>query len=462
MVTDATTLQTVGDFLNRTAFLSALRNHVKGIAEIPIGQLPAPRVIAVDAPWGYGKSWIAERFREQLQTASKDRPVAFIDAFRYDHHDDVFAVIAAVVMDALNPKGATKTRYLKAAKALLKVGAPALVKGLAKAGMKKVGIDPEHLSAALETASNASIEGAGKFSEKAVEQLFEHYAKTRQLQEDFQHSLNDLTIKLEEPFVVIIDELDRCRPSFALEVLERIKHLFSADNVVFVLFWNSESIHESIRHTYGRETAAEAYLSKFIALSIPLVLPEPRNRGSQSEYSSFIERELGRVLPDSNYQPFDRSLAILAVVFNASLRDVQKAISIFRLVILSGADWPSDELAYLTLLYVTNFPRYRRVLNRELQPTNEELDRFPTPDPEKAAVGPTERIWSTLKYRSQANRYDELAAKQVKGENVWDDMVITELGLNQRASNAKNWLDQTGVLIDSVLSTDKFSKRKKP
>ena len=83
---------------------------------------------------------------------------------------------------------------------------------------------------------------------------------------------------------------------FALEVLERIKHLFSAENVVFVLFWNSESIHESIRHTYGRNTQAESYLAKFVSLTIPLNLPAGAQRGPENAYAGFITQEMMRVL----------------------------------------------------------------------------------------------------------------------------------------------------------------------
>ena len=79
------------------------------------------------------------------------------------------------------------------------------------------------------------------------------------------------------PFVIIVDELDRCRPDFALSVLERIKHLFSVKNVVFVLSMKKVQLEKSICHIYGNIDAAE-YLQKFINCEITLpkkaILPE--------------------------------------------------------------------------------------------------------------------------------------------------------------------------------------------
>lgn len=248
------------DFLNRGEFLKGLEHHINGLAEIQLEHLASPRVLAVDAPWGSGKSWIAERLKAQLQGADKPHTVAFIDAFRYDHHDDAFAVIAASVMKALKPNAAQKRKFVRAAGAVLKSAAPMLVKAGANLALKAVGLTGDDVSDVFEEAAESVVEGASKASEKAVEKMLDAYANTQVVQDGFVEMLSALTKGLEKPFVVIIDELDRCRPSFALEVLERIKHLFSAENVVFVLFWNSSSICESVRHSYGQGTAAHLYL----------------------------------------------------------------------------------------------------------------------------------------------------------------------------------------------------------
>ena len=54
----------------------------------------------------------------------------------------------------------------------------------------------------------------------------------------FKQELAQLADKLEKPLVVIIDELDRCRPDFAIRLIERIKHFFDIPKIVFVLVMN--------------------------------------------------------------------------------------------------------------------------------------------------------------------------------------------------------------------------------
>ena len=62
--------------------------------------------------------------------------------------------------------------------------------------------------------------------------------------------------------MVMIDELDRCRPSYAVEFLETAKHLFVVNQVVFVLAINRKQLAHAVRALYGNEFEAEAYLRR--------------------------------------------------------------------------------------------------------------------------------------------------------------------------------------------------------
>ena len=75
------------------------------------------------------------------------------------------------------------------------------------------------------------------------------------------------------PLIVAIDELDRCRPSYAIELLEVAKHLFAVDHVVFVLAVNCEQLAHSVKALYGNDFDAEGYLRRFF--DVDCQLPEP-------------------------------------------------------------------------------------------------------------------------------------------------------------------------------------------
>ena len=72
--------------------------------------------------------------------------------------------------------------------------------------------------------------------------------------------------------IVIIDELDRCKPTFAVETLEFIKHIFMHDKVSFVITCNKRELANTIKCFYGSEFNGFRYLNRFF--NIELALPE--------------------------------------------------------------------------------------------------------------------------------------------------------------------------------------------
>lgn len=81
---------------------------------------------------------------------------------------------------------------------------------------------------------------------------------------------NDMIVENGSKLVVFIDELDRCRPSFAVEMLERIKHYFEDDRIIFVVSLNKEQLVHTISTYYGEGFDATGYLNKFFDESINL------------------------------------------------------------------------------------------------------------------------------------------------------------------------------------------------
>lgn len=72
------------------------------------------------------------------------------------------------------------------------------------------------------------------------------------------------------PLIIFVDELDRCRPDFAIEVLERIKHVFNVENIIFILGIDKEALSNSVKSIYGENTKINGYLSRFIDLEVNL------------------------------------------------------------------------------------------------------------------------------------------------------------------------------------------------
>ena len=77
--------------------------------------------------------------------------------------------------------------------------------------------------------------------------------------------VTELAKDSDKPLIVIVDELDRCKPTYAIEFLEKLKHLFDIDNMIFILFINEKELASAISHTYG--VNGVEYLGKFIQVS---------------------------------------------------------------------------------------------------------------------------------------------------------------------------------------------------
>ncbi len=126
---------------------------------------------------------------------------------------------------------------------------------------------------------------AGTVAESAFASLAEarvsSYTERKEAIRSFQESLCQVARTVSEkadgrPIVVIVDELDRCRPTYAVEFLEVAKHIFSVNHVVFVLGINREQITHSICALYGSDFDADVYLRRFIDVSVRL--PESDRR----------------------------------------------------------------------------------------------------------------------------------------------------------------------------------------
>ena len=105
------------------------------------------------------------------------------------------------------------------------------------------------------------------------------YQKAQKSVEAFRDVLQDMAARLfksneNRPLIVVIDELDRCRPSYAVELLETAKHLFAVDHIIFVLAVNRAELVHSIKALYGSGFDAEGYLRRFFDVDFRLPAPK--------------------------------------------------------------------------------------------------------------------------------------------------------------------------------------------
>ena len=69
--------------------------------------------------------------------------------------------------------------------------------------------------------------------------------------------------------IIFIDELDRCKPTYAVKLLERVKRYFNGDNYISVYSINMQQLQHTIKKFYGVDFDAHKYLDRFLIYHSP-------------------------------------------------------------------------------------------------------------------------------------------------------------------------------------------------
>ena len=211
-----------------------------------LGAIDGPGVFAIDGGWGTGKTTFVAMFSQHLR--NEHFRVVNINAWETDYADDPLSALVSSLADA--EEDATRRDSFKStAVGLLRVVAPPAIR-IATSGLL-------NLDAAFEKGAGDVL---AKFAEHGLAR-FEQHAKSMAA---FKERLAELADEdPDKPLVVIVDELDRCRPTYAVEMLETIKHAFDVDNLIFVLAVNRQQLDRSAAVLYGTSCDPESYFRRF-------------------------------------------------------------------------------------------------------------------------------------------------------------------------------------------------------
>ncbi|MGK4057628.1 P-loop NTPase fold protein [Limosilactobacillus reuteri] len=104
-----------------------------------------------------------------------------------------------------------------------------------------------------------------------LRELIQHSKKQdiEKIKEQFNHVLSKLAPENGQ-LIIFIDELDRCKPTYAVQLLERIKHYFSNPKISFIFSVDISQLQNTIKRYYGPQFDGIQYLDRFFDLVITL------------------------------------------------------------------------------------------------------------------------------------------------------------------------------------------------
>lgn len=113
--------------------------------------------------------------------------------------------------------------------------------------------------------------GGDKVIDSFIEKdIFKDIQLAEDIRQKVKEIFNEIIEEQTQKLVIFIDELDRCKPSYALEMLERIKHYFDDDRIIFIVSVNKEQLIHTISNYYGNGFDSTGYLNKFFDLEAHL------------------------------------------------------------------------------------------------------------------------------------------------------------------------------------------------
>lgn len=239
------------------------RTQVRNLSLL-LKEAPGSVICAVDAPWGAGKSTFLRLLRAEME--GQLHPTLWLDAWESDFVEDPLIALLAEMSEWItsDPDGEA-AELLKTTQWL----APRLRRPGSRVASRIPG-DRER-AAPPQEASEAEAPTDEEWGSAQVRE----YSEGKQALIVFRQSLERYA-RLREaegarlPIVFFVDELDRCRPDYAIRVLERIKHLFAVPGISFVIGMNREQLGHAIKAVYGSGFDSDAYLERLLDVGFRL------------------------------------------------------------------------------------------------------------------------------------------------------------------------------------------------
>lgn len=279
-------------------------------------------VMAINGAWGTGKTVFMRQWLELLK--QRGFKATLFNAWENDYFGEPTLAILSQFRYFINKDSTLSENLYSCWKSIQK--APLIaIRGFMKKQLSDV-IGEEAVKEISRAYTNSS-EANEEFRKGDIVKYVDQQIKLT----NYKNSLEEFAKELSstgKPLVFIIDELDRCKPSYAVEVLEKVKHLFNLENIVFCISIDKEQLKKSIKGYYGSyDFNGDEYLRRFF--DIQFELPPIKHH----EFANLMVEhfELDSLLIQ-NLKDFVDISSDLAEYLNISLRQYEKFFAHAKLI----------------------------------------------------------------------------------------------------------------------------------
>ncbi|MDD2369171.1 MAG: P-loop NTPase fold protein [Sulfuricurvum sp.] len=327
-----------------------------------------PFVLNINAEWGFGKTYFLKNLSKEL--ATQKHPVIYFDAWQNDYSDQPLLAFISEMNTSLKPflsKSAQgKKLFDKAWNTSKKLLMPILVKkftGLTYDQlMGEFDGSTENIKNENDTEDDATKNEVESVLSKLAESALSDHETVRKSITTFKENMAKLLSYIDKnisskqlPMFIFIDELDRCRPNYAIELLENIKHIFDIPGIMFVIATDSKQLSHSINAVYGQNFASERYLKRFFDQEYNLTKPD------NYAFAQYLFELHGITKDEKLFSPLEQEVykdkdinvelfTLYASFFKLGLRDQEQVATVLSAIVLTWQTTDSIHLGYLLFL----------------------------------------------------------------------------------------------------------------
>lgn len=286
-----------------------------------------PFVLGLHGEFGNGKTFFIRRWQQELLNAGD--VAVYFNAWKTDYAPEPLIAFTAAIKKQL--KGHKLTEDDDAGNALATSAGRIVARSVLPrlASLVTGGLVQASDVSALTAIADDAAGAASDITDQALEDAVGHHEEAQDEVGRFQSILANCAEAITKretgavrKLIIFVDELDRCRPDYAIHVLECIKHFFSVDNVIFAIALDRDALNASIRAVYGDGINVNGYLRKFFDYHIELGAPDDERFTVMLARSLRLEEAAPR-----EHTELIKIHSDLCSVFKLSLRDREQIMS---------------------------------------------------------------------------------------------------------------------------------------
>ena len=271
------------NFINRNRYISSFLKLINGLEE--------NKIIALDGEWGSGKTWFVKSV-EYLMNSESNNELNIVDKEIMNKVKDKYMTFYYNAWENDAAKSAMLSLIYKL------INDSCLQKN-----ESEVGAIPRLLNTVIKFVTNGAIDiKEDIFGEQwNNKQITDCIKNCEEIKETLKKIIDNLLIENKNRLLIIIDEIDRCKPTFAIDLLENIKHFYDDNRIIFLVTTNNKALASSVCKIYGEKYEGALYLDRIFDINLEL----PNNyiqdyinaiddRNSNSNYHFKVCRELAK------------------------------------------------------------------------------------------------------------------------------------------------------------------------